>query len=96
MRASVVVACGLSSCGSQALERRLGSCGARAWLLCSMWDLPRPGLEPMSPALAGEFLTSVPPGKSHYAVSNSIFHFIFTPTFQNMFYSFHLNHKETE
>ena len=29
-RASVVVACGLSSCGLQALERRLSSCGARA------------------------------------------------------------------
>ena len=28
--ASVVVACGLSSCGSRALERRLSSCGARA------------------------------------------------------------------
>ena len=30
MRAAVVVACGLSSCGSRALERRLSSCGARA------------------------------------------------------------------
>ena len=30
VRASVVVARGLSSCGSRALERRLGSCGARA------------------------------------------------------------------
>ena len=29
-RASVVVAHGLSSCGSQALERRLSSCGAQA------------------------------------------------------------------
>ena len=29
-----------------------------------MWDLPRPGLKPMSPALAGGFLTTVPPGKS--------------------------------
>ena len=29
-RASVVVACGLSSCGSRALECRLSSCGARA------------------------------------------------------------------
>ena len=29
-RASVVVAHGLSSCGSQALEHRLSSCGARA------------------------------------------------------------------
>ena len=29
-----------------------------------MWDLPGPGLEPMSPALAGGFLTTAPPGKS--------------------------------
>ena len=29
-RASVVVARGLSSCGSRALEHRLSSCGARA------------------------------------------------------------------
>ena len=28
-----------------------------------MWDLPEPGLEPVSPALAGGFLTTVPPGK---------------------------------
>ena len=28
-----------------------------------MWDLPRPGLEPVSPALTGGFLTTVPPGK---------------------------------
>uniref|UniRef100_A0A8C0CMQ9 Cysteine--tRNA ligase, cytoplasmic n=1 Tax=Balaenoptera musculus TaxID=9771 RepID=A0A8C0CMQ9_BALMU len=33
-------------------------------LLRGMWDLPRPGLEPMSPALAGGFLTTAPPGKS--------------------------------
>ena len=43
--------------------RRLSSCGLRAQLLCSMWDLPRPGLEPVSPALAGRFLTTAPPGK---------------------------------
>ena len=29
-----------------------------------MWDLPGPGLESMSPALAGRFLTTAPPGKS--------------------------------
>ena len=63
-RASVVAARGLSSCGSRALERRLSSCGARALLLCSMWDLPRPGLKPVCPALADGFLTSAPPGKS--------------------------------
>ena len=63
-RCGVVVARGLSSCGSWALERRLSSCGAQAQLLRSMWDLPRPGLEPVSPALAGGFLTTAPPGRS--------------------------------
>ena len=57
---------GFSSCGSRALERRLSSCGARAQLLRGMWDLPGPGLEPVSPALAGGFLTTMPPGKSLY------------------------------
>ena len=44
--------------------RRLSSCGSRAQLLRGMWDPPRPGLEPVSPALAGRFLTTAPPGKS--------------------------------
>ena len=43
MRASVVAARRLSSCGSRALERRFSSCGAGAQLLRGMWDLPRPG-----------------------------------------------------
>ena len=43
--------------------RRLSSCGSRAQLPRGMWDLPRPGLEPMSPALAGRFSTTAPPGK---------------------------------
>ena len=43
--------------------RRLSSCGSRAQLLRGMWDLPRPGRERMSPALAGRFLTTAPPGK---------------------------------
>ena len=30
-----------------------------------MWDPPGPGLEPVSPALAGGFLTTAPPGKAH-------------------------------
>ena len=38
--ASAVVARGLSSCGFQALEHRLNSCGSWAYLLHSMWDLP--------------------------------------------------------
>ena len=28
-----------------------------------MWDLPGPGLEPVSPASAGGFLTTAPAGK---------------------------------
>ena len=43
--------------------RRLSNCGSRAQLLRGMWDLPRPGLEPGSPALAGRFSTTVSPGK---------------------------------
>ena len=42
---------------------RLSSCGSRAQLLRGMWDLPRPGLKPVSPALAGRFPTTAPPGK---------------------------------
>ena len=61
--ASVVAARGLSCCGARAVEHRLSSCGAQASLLHGMWDLPGPGLEPVSPALAGRFLTTVPPGK---------------------------------
>ena len=35
-----------------------------------MWDLPGPGLEPVSPALAGRFLTTVPPGKPSIVVKD--------------------------
>ena len=43
--------------------RRLSNCGPRAQLLCGMWDLPGPGLEPVSPAPAGRLSTAAPPGK---------------------------------
>ena len=46
--------------------RRLSNCGSRALLLCGMWDLPRPGLEPVSPALAGRLSTTASPGKPLY------------------------------
>ena len=48
--------------------RRLSNCGSRAQLLCGMWDLPRPGLEPVSPALAGRFSTTAPPGKPYFFI----------------------------
>ena len=68
-QASVAVAHGLHSCSSQARERRLSSCGAWAQLLCSMWNLPRPGVKRIFPALAGEFLSTAPLGKSPAALS---------------------------
>ena len=45
-------------------ERGLSSCGAWAQLFNSMWNRPRPGTEPMCPAVAGGFLSTMPPGKS--------------------------------
>ena len=49
--------------GHKLQTRRLSSCGSQAQLLRGMWDLPRPGLEPVSPALAGRLSTTAPPGK---------------------------------
>ena len=43
--------------------RRLSNCGSWTQLLRGTWDLPRPGLEPVCPALAGRLSTSAPPGK---------------------------------
>ena len=43
--------------------RRLSNCGSGAQPLRGMWDPARPGLEPVSPALAGRFSTTAPPGK---------------------------------
>ena len=40
------------------------SCGSWTSLPLSMWGLPGPGMEPVSPALAGRLLTTGPPGKS--------------------------------
>ena len=54
---------GFVNCGSQALERGLSHCDAQASLLHGMWTLPGSGIEPVSPALAGRFFTTEPPGK---------------------------------
>ena len=63
LQALVIEACGLSGCGSWALEHRFISCGAWAQLLHSLWDLPRSRTEPVSLALAGRFFTTQPPGQ---------------------------------
>ena len=52
---------------------RLSNCGSWAQLLHGTWDLLRPRLEPVSPALAGRFSTTASPGKP----SPSFFSFYF-------------------
>ena len=56
-----------------------------------MWDPPRPGLEPVSPALAGRLSTTAPPGKP-WSWSFLIFSFftwylsiVFTTAFDTSF-----------
>ena len=64
----------LCSCGSRALECGLSSYGTRAHtcqLLQGMWNPYGPEVEPMSPALAGEFLSTASPGKSLLCFLNS-------------------------
>ena len=62
-----------------------------------MWDLPEPGLEPVSPALAGGFffflaggfLTTAPPGKPHiYIFLNFILFFIQQVLISYPFYTY--------
>ena len=55
--------------GHRLQMRRLSNCGSRAQLLRGMWDPPRPGLEPVFPALAGRFSTTAPPGKPLNSIS---------------------------
>ena len=59
--------------GSQALEHRLNGCGPWVWLPCSMGDLPRPEIKPVSPALAGGFFTTELPGKPSIRVFKMVF-----------------------
>ena len=61
----MVVVASLVVCVAPALECvSFSSCDAWAWLLCSMWILPGPGIKLMSPALVGGFLTTGSPGKT--------------------------------
>ena len=49
--------------GYQTLDHKLHSGGALALLLCGVWDLPRSGIEPVSPELTDGLFTAEPPGK---------------------------------
>ena len=68
---------GFSSCGRWALWCWLR--GRRAWacLLLSMWDLPPVQSTPVSPALAGRFLSLCRQRSSPYILSRTINCFLF-------------------
>ena len=63
--------CGFSFCGAWALGTQalvvvghgFSSCGSGAQVIHGMWDLPGPGIELMSSALAGGIPITGPPGK---------------------------------
>ena len=44
------------------------ACGLSCPAACGIL-VPRPGIEPVSPALEGGFLTTGPPGKSHVSIN---------------------------
>ena len=70
----------LTITASLVVERRLSNCGSRAQPLHGMWDPPRPGLEPVSPAPAGRLSTTVPPGKpDHFLIYKNIESLCCTP-----------------
>ena len=63
-----LTALGLHCCAHKALSSfgkrgLVPSCGAQALLPWDMLNLPGPGIKPISPALAGRFLSTVPPGR---------------------------------
>ena len=67
---------GLLTAAASLVEHGLQACGLSSFvkglscLVLRMWDLPRPGIQPTSPALAGRFLKTGPPGKSGPVSSN--------------------------
>ena len=60
---SVIVAGGLRSRSSWALEPKPNGCGACTLLFSDLWDLPTSGVESASRASAGRFFITEPAGK---------------------------------
>ena len=66
---------GLGRCSRRTPEQRLGTGSTQAQLLLGLWDLPGPGVEPVSPALAGGFFT---PWATREAQQGCCFFFFFS------------------
>ena len=71
---------GFSSCASQVLECGFSSYGEQGQFLHGMWSLPRSGVKPVSPAWAGRFFITEPPGKPPFNFS------IIQPSFPLLLY----------
>ena len=60
-----------SCCRARALQcMGFSSCGSWTQLPHGMWNLPQPGIKPVSPGLTGGFFTTGPPGISHWVLSD--------------------------
>ena len=67
-----------------------------------MWNPPRPGTEPTSPALAGGFLPTVPQGKSNMAILAILtlatqehglsFHFFYSSSIKESFFEMYVTY----
>ena len=73
----LVAACGLSPVAARGLLTAESCCGAQAlvhslYLLLGTCSLPRPGVEPVSPASAGGSLSTVPPKGKVLVVSSCL------------------------
>ena len=68
--------------GTRTRERAdFRGCGTQAWLLRGTQNPPGPGIEPASPALAGKFLATGPPGKPPQFIFIVVFFFkLFYPS----------------
>ena len=68
-------------------------------LFHGMWELPGPGLKPMSSVLAGGFLTTAPPGKSlagFFFLSSARFYYFFWIDHDDLIFKFIWKGKDLE
>jgi len=54
----------------------------------SSWDLPDPGIKPVSPAMAGRFLTTESPGKPLIRALTTFAHFLIACSVDRKLYLF--------
>ena len=66
--------CSGSSCRA---AQALGRVGFSSCAVCGMWELPGPGIEPMSPALAGGSPSAAPPGTSRQRFLKCLLYVLF-------------------